>query len=74
MPPDQRARLDAIQEQFLTAIGGPSQDPASSVYQELWRKAQREADAQFKAAFGPTAFMRRFMAGLREQRSASATP
>ncbi len=71
---DQRARLDMIQEQFLTTIGGPNQDPASPSYREIWRKAQREADAQFKASFGPTAYMRRFTAGLREQRAPGAAP
>jgi hypothetical protein len=73
LTPEKRARLDAIQEQFLMAIGGPNQDPASPTYQTLWRKAQREADAQFKAVFGATEFMRRLTASLREQRSESAT-
>jgi len=73
LSPEKRARLDAIQEQFLTAIGGPNQDPASPTYQTLWRKAQRDADTQFRAVFGATEFMRRFTASLREQRSESAT-
>jgi hypothetical protein len=68
----QRIKLDAIQQEFIAAIGGPNQDPASEEYLNRWRQAQPKCDAAFKAAFGPTAFMRRYMATVQPRRPEGA--
>ncbi|HEY8900645.1 MAG TPA: hypothetical protein VIM61_09555 [Chthoniobacterales bacterium] len=70
MTPEQRAKLTAIQDAFIAAIGGANQDPNSAEYLARWREAQRKSDVAFKTAFGQGEFIRRQMARLRAEQSA----
>jgi hypothetical protein len=70
MTPEQRAKLTAIQDAFIAAIGGANQDPNSPEYLARWRQAQPKCDDAFRAAFGQTAFLRRHLSMLQARVSA----
>jgi len=68
----QRSQLDAIQQTFVQNIGGENQDPYSPDYRQLWKKAQRLSDEQFRALFGQQAFNERQIATELANRSSNA--
>jgi hypothetical protein len=74
LTPEQQAKLNAIQEEFIKAIGGTYHDPTSSHYKDRWREAQRRSDEQFKEAFGIAAFISRQMAMARANQAARTQP
>lgn len=55
--PSQADALAALRQDFLSAIGGASQDPNDPAYLQRWLRAQRESDEQFRLLFGNSAFL-----------------
>lgn len=55
---EQAAGADALQEQFLTDIGGDPADPGNRQYFEKWQHSQPVADQRLRAMIGGQAFAR----------------
>ena len=53
----QLAKLDALRQNFVDAIGGPNQNPSDPAYLQRWQTAQQMSDQQFILDFGTQAFM-----------------
>jgi len=63
---EQAATWDKLRNDFVTAIGGENQDPASPAYRKRWAHAQSEADQRFRFQFGDTAFVQHQLQAQRE--------
>jgi hypothetical protein len=54
---EQAAAWEKVRADFVNAIGGEDQDPASPAYRRRWFPAQSEADQRFRLLFGDNAFV-----------------
>ena len=55
--PDLAGGLQALQQNFVNAVGGPNQDPNDPSYYQRWINAQMASDEQYRLLVGNQAFL-----------------
>jgi len=55
--PQQQEALTQLQQGFVDAVGGQSQNPADPAYTAKWKSAQPSSDDRFRLWFGDQAYM-----------------
>jgi len=55
--PQMANAIQALQQSFVDAIGGPNQNPADPAYYQRWTAAQAKIDAQYRLLVGNQAFL-----------------
>ena len=63
---EQAAEREKLRNDFVQAIGGENQDPASPDYRKRWVQAQSEADQRYRLLFGDNAFVQHQMKAQQE--------
>lgn len=63
---EQAADWEKVRADFVNAVGGAGQNPASPQYRKRWVQAQSEADQQFRLYFGDNAFVQHQMQAQHE--------
>ena len=56
LDPTHVAIQDQMADDFVSAVQGESQDPASPAYKANWQNAQWQADQRYRALYGAQAF------------------
>jgi hypothetical protein len=55
--PRLRSALEALQQNFIAAVGGPNQDPTDPAYYERWITAQQSSDELYRLQIGDSAYL-----------------
>ena len=63
---EQAAAWEKLRNDFVNAIGGENQDPASPQYRRRWVQAESESDQRFRLIYGDTVFVQHQMQAQRE--------
>ena len=65
---EQAAAWAQLRDDFVKAIGGENQNPASPQYRKRWVQAESEADQRFRLMFGDNAYVQHQLQAQQEAR------